>query len=216
MDKLKLERIAAHEGGHAIARLACGLSLVGITIDREVARSKTASENTAGCVWGLPDNYACNPLEAFSDVPLHELAGEEFSFATCVFCYARTISFLAGREAERIFFDQPPDSYSGSDVQAAAFLVTTITNTRKAALVLLDHARIDAARILAARKHQVEIIAAALLEQKTLDGQEIDAILSGRPDALRRKRWTATAASAELFKTMTDGGLKRLNLVYGC
>jgi hypothetical protein len=70
--------------------------------------------------------------------------------------------------------------------------------------------RTEAAVILAANKHQVEAIAEALLEQKTLDGAEIEAIISGRPDVLHKKQWAASIANAELFGR-TFGALSKLN-----
>jgi hypothetical protein len=77
---------------------------------------------------------------------------------------------------------------------------------------LLDLARIDAARIVAANIHQMESIAAALIEHKTLDGAEIDQILAGmtpaqRAEKLRRKKWTDTIAGAEAFR-LAHGGLR--------
>jgi hypothetical protein len=85
-----LGRIAGHEAGHAVAAIVCGLK-----IDRATIDPATAGPGNAGCIWSTPNHYDCSPLEAFSDVPLHEIAGGEFSFFTQVFCYARTIEMQA-------------------------------------------------------------------------------------------------------------------------
>jgi hypothetical protein len=97
-------------------------------------------------------------------------------------------------------------------MRSAGYLVNCIAGTPKAALALLDFAKADAARILAARKHQVEAVAAALIEGKTLDGAEIEAIISESvlsPARKARRRWDAMAVNAALF-TASHGGLKRL------
>jgi hypothetical protein len=218
MDELR--RISGHESGHVIAAVTCGLQIDGATIDRAAA-----GFGRSGCIWLTRNSYACKPLEAFSDISLHELMqpplakieGQALSKGTCILLYAKIINLMAGKEAERLLFDQPPEHVrSSSDMRTAAFLVNCIAGTPKAALALLDFARNDASRILTARKHQAEAVAAALVQYRTLDAEQIEAVLAERPGVFRRKQWTAMVASAELFKTMTDGGLKRLNLVYGC
>jgi hypothetical protein len=212
----KLRRIAGHEAGHVVADHACGLSIDLATIDPVVARA-----GRAGCVFGTPDNYDCRPLQEFSAFPLRELMpepliidGHTISAATCVHCYARTIACLAGTEAERLLFPNRTPMAAGSDIKKATGLASIFA--RAATAAFLNFAIIDAARILAANKHQIEAIAAALLECKTLDGAEIDDILAGMTlaqmaERARRKQMAAMTAGAALF-TASHGGLQMLRV----
>jgi hypothetical protein len=212
MDRLK--RTAGHEAGHVIAAVACGLKIDGATIDPE-----KAGPGKAGCVWnhlGNPDEV--RPLKEFSDAPLFELVppcaddftADEITAAAKlrITLYAQTIQALAGVEGARLLFPDRTPSASATDMQQAVAHAKLIASDLKAALALLDFARVDAARILTVRRRQLEAVSTALFEHKTLDGAEIADILAGR--SLQRKRWDAMAESAALFMTMTGGGLKPL------
>jgi ATP-dependent Zn protease len=210
----KLERIAAHEAGHVITALSCGLAVDGATIAPE-----KAGAGNAGCVWSNPGSCPdIRPLEEFSDAPLFELVrscADDFTAAEVieanrlhVTIYARIIQALAGVESDRLFFPDRNPLAATTDMQQAMAHARLIAIDLKAALALIDRARADARHILIANKHQVDIVVEALLEHKTLDGAEIAAVLAGR--SLRRKRLDAMAASAEMFLAMTGGGLKPL------
>jgi hypothetical protein len=212
MDRIK--RTSAHEAGHVVAALAVGLSIDGASCD-----PVAAGPGRNGCIWLTPNDYTCKPLWKFSSFMLHELRqvplakieGKPLSVVTFVFFYAKTICLMAGKEAERLLFDQvPANLWSSSDMRGAAFLASTITGTHKAALTLIDRARADAKRILVANRTSVESLAAALLKEGTLDAEQIEAVISGRHDVLQRKQWSMTAAGAAQFMAMTGGGLKPL------
>jgi hypothetical protein len=189
------DRVSKHEAGHIVAAHACGLSVDGATID-----PTKAPPGAAGCVFMTPGDYSCGQLETFSEFSLHELRceplpkidGQPLGDMTSVLLYAKIISLVA-----------PND---GDHDMLAATIISTLITAKPAAL--LDMARADAASILAARKHQVEAISDALIACRTLDGAEIAAILSGRSDALQRKRWDATVASAALFTDLNGGFLE--------
>jgi hypothetical protein len=212
----KLRRVAGHEAGHVVADRACGLSIDLATIDPEVAGA-----GRAGCVFGTPDNFNSKQLWEFSDHTLGELMPDpliidsyRISAATCFHCYARTIACLAGTEAERILFPERTPMDAGSDIKAATGFATVFAH--KATAAWLTFARADAAKILAARKHQVEAVADVLIECKTLDGAEIDNILAGMSlaqmvERARRKQMATMTANAALF-TASHGGMTRLNL----
>jgi hypothetical protein len=211
MLKDRLDRVVAkHEAGHVIVGLVCGLLTDRVSIN-----------SNGGRTWGRSCD-GIKSLEEFSDAPLFELVcpcaddftAEEVSLAAKlrITLYAQTIQALAGSQSELLFFPERTPMLAASDVQRAAKYAKLVASDLKAAAALLDYARIDAERILAARRHQVEAIAAALLKERTLDAEQIEAVISGRPDVLRRKQWTAMAASAELFMTMTGGGLKLLTI----
>lgn len=212
--------ISIHEAGHAVAARACGLS-----IDRATIDPKVAGPGRGGCVWQTPNNHDCKPLKEFSDAPLFELArpcaddftAEESRFAAklIVRFYARTVTALAGTQAELLFYPDRTPMIATTDVQEAQRFSDLVTSTPEESAMLLDHSRTDAARILAARRRQVEAIAGALIERKTLDAADIDDVLSEsstpalRTERARRRRWAAMAVSVEQFKTMTGGGLVR-------
>jgi hypothetical protein len=203
----RITSVARHEAGHVVADYFCGLSIERVTIDREIT-----APGTAGAVWSTPDDLTCKPLKEFSDITLDELTrppraileGQPLSQATCVLLYAKMIALLAGKEAAP---DQPAANSSG-DIRKAAFYSNCIAGTPKAALALIDRARADAKRILIARKHQVEVVAVALIARGTLDGSEIADILAGVPPAQmaerqRRKDWAAmTERAASFGKTL--------------
>jgi hypothetical protein len=121
---------------------------------------------------------------------------------TCIVLYAHTVVTVAGTEAEILLLpDRPSMIGNDSDVEKATFLSGFFP--RPAAV--LEHARADAANILAARR-QVEAIARALLGMKTMSGAEIDDVLSVTPalraERARRRRWAATVESAGKFGTL--------------
>jgi hypothetical protein len=106
--------------------------------------------------------------------------------------------------AERLFFpDRSPSvMVAANDLRAEKYLASLFANQA----AFLDCARADAEQILTVSRHQVEAVAEALLEHKTLCGAEIDDILSEsltpalRAERARRRRWTAAmAASAGAF-----------------
>jgi hypothetical protein len=207
----RLKETARHEAAHVVAHHACGHPVDRATIDPEIA-----GPGNAGAVWSPNLNIDSKPLHEFSDITLHELTkppraqleGQPLSDGSCVLVYGRMIAALAGKEADRLF-DRP--SMPRTDMRIAVYFATCIAGTHEAALALIDRARADAKRILIVKKNQVEIVAAALLEYRTLDSEQIAAVLAGRPDAIRRKQWTAMAAGAEQFRAMT-GGLRLLTI----
>jgi ATP-dependent Zn protease len=182
-------RTAVHESGHVVTARSCGLSIDGATI--------VAEQERAGCVWLTPNNIDCKPLREFSDARFGRpsIDGRQLSHTTGVLVYARTVNMLAGAAAERLIFS---DQACGdqNDLRAAMFYASMFADPA----AFMANARADAERILAARRSQVEAVAAALIERKTLDGAEIDDVLSLTPaqrlERARRRRWAATVASA--------------------
>jgi hypothetical protein len=152
---------AVHEAGHIVADLSVGLPIARATIDPAIA-----GPERAGFVEGMPNVYSCKPLRSFSGVPLRSLTGSidgrALSRQTCVILYARTVVKATGMAAERLFFpDRSPSvMVAASDLRAEKYLASLFSDPA----AFLDHARADAARIMIARRHQVEAVAAALVE----------------------------------------------------
>jgi hypothetical protein len=88
---------------------------------------------------------------------------------------------------------------AASDLRAEKYISILFSDPA----AFLDNARADAVKILTARRHQVEAVAAALIEHKTLDGAEIDDVFSVTPalraERTRRGRWAAAVENASAF-----------------
>jgi hypothetical protein len=213
-----LYRVAIHEAGHVVAGRAAGMPVDGATVDPAIA-----GPGLAGRAWG-PHARDCKLLAEMSDVPLCEQVrplmptiGEDKTIAAEVYAaaHARTVELLAGIEAERLSFDQTPGPATYDMQQAQAF-ANLVASTSKSAAAFLDFARCEASEILAAHKASVEAIAAALIERKTLNGVEIDEIISVAEarDALIaenawRREWRNIATRAAAFKTEAARSLRR-------
>jgi hypothetical protein len=109
--------------------------------------------------------------------------------------YARAIMFLAGGES-RIFVGRDHSDGDRNDIRAAEFCACWVSSDPRS---FLRMARTDAGRILRTRRHQVELLANALLEFGSLDAEQIKAAMSGVPDALRRRQWNSSAVNAASF-----------------
>jgi hypothetical protein len=188
-------RTAVHEAGHVMTALACGLSIDGATIDRE-----TCPAGATGCVWLTPDNVDCRPLLDFSDVSLDRpsLDGRLLSSTTGALVYAKTINMFAGAAAERLIFSDQTDG-DQNDVRAATFYAGLFPDPE----TFMTSARADASRILMVKRPQVEAVAAALLERKTLSAEEIEDVISLTPamiaERARRRRWAVITVNAGSF-----------------
>jgi ATP-dependent Zn protease len=188
-------RTAVHEAGHVVTALACGLLIDGATIDPEVA-----GPGAAGCVWLTPDNLDCKPLREFSDASLDRpsLDGRLLSSTAGALVYAKTINLFAGAAAERLIFSDQTDG-DQNDVRAATFYANLFPDPE----TFLTRALVDAERILSVNRRQVEAVAAALLERKTLDAEEIEDVISLTPamiaERARRRRWAVMTVNAGSF-----------------
>jgi len=100
--------------------------------------------------------------------------------------YARAIMLVAGGES-RMFVGHDHSDGDRNGIRAAEFCACWVSSDPS---VFEDGPRRCCQ--LHERKHQVEALAAALLQEGSLDAGEIAAILSGRPDVTRRSRWNAS------------------------
>lgn len=203
---MQIERVATHEAGHAVAALAVGLDLVLATIDPAVA-----PEDMAGLV-RLADRSSSSPLHELSAFALHNIVStapilDSEIIRAATYCYARTVVTVAATSAERLFYPEHEPMEAGGDDDAAIDVANRMSNRP---VHFLWCARRDAKRIVKSNRHQIEILAEALLEYQTLSGAEIEAVLSGRFNR-RKQQWAATIASANLFE-ISHGGLQRLGI----
>jgi hypothetical protein len=198
---------AIHESGHAITALATGLPLLKVSLDPALMPTKW----TAGAVFCTPKKYVCNPLREFSDNTVERLRGEPplplldghiVSELTLAMLYAQAIMAMGGREAELLVFGENRTQGERIDLKIAKHYARFATGDTEAFLRL---ARADAKRILAANIKSIENLAAALLEFKTLDADQISAIVEGRSSVVtmaeyaRRSEWRRVNERASLF-----------------
>ena len=139
-----------------------------------------------------------------SDAPLPKIIdGKVLSPRAAVLMYARAIMLVAGGGESRMFVGHDHSDGDRNDIRAAEFCACWVSSDPS---VFEDGPR--RCWQLHERKHQVEALAAALLQEGSLDAAEIAAILSGRPDVTRRSRWNASIVNAESF-SRTFGTLTR-------
>src|ERR1700730_11417537 len=186
-------RSAGHEAGHVIVRRTLGTPVEGVTIDRDIA-----GPGRKGCVWS-PDSREASSPEAYFAQRVVELAG--------------------GMAAERLLWPDRPPKFARSDTRKAiGFASRMCDRSRKSVAALLESARTEAARILAAHRAALEAVTLALLERQTLDGAEIDQIIleaelspAMRVEKLRREQMKEMMAGAEAFR-IVHGGLQMLRV----
>jgi len=134
--------------------------------------------------------------------PLPKIIDGKVLVGAAVLMYARAIMLVAGGES-RMFVGHDHSDGDRNDIRAAEFCACWVSSDPS---VFEDGPR--RCWQLHERKHQVEALAAALLQEGSLDAAEIAAILSGRPDVTRRSRWNANIVNAESF-SRTFGTLTR-------
>lgn len=202
---------AFHEAGHISANFAVGLTpMVFATINSTLGRSGHVE---------LPlETDTCGRLHQFSIFSLHDVRrsplpkvinGKPLTPTAAVVLFARAVVAIAGGEAVRMNFAGHYDlERDRNDVAHAEICAGLVTGDPAAFLVM---AREDARRIITVQSHQVEAVAKALMQFGSLNAGEIEAALSARPDAVRRRQMEVMAANAALF-TATHGELKRLTI----
>jgi hypothetical protein len=201
------QRIAVHEAGHAVCARVLGHEVGGVTVNPDALRGYE------GLCWGVGHTEAfaegrgdaSDVREAIaSEMPQ---AGEDRRHVADVFAevYAKCIEFLAGRAAERLLLEDEP-APPADDLRQARELTLLICKSEEAIESFLTHCDI-AARDLSMPYGDVVIVLSTVLRiKRTLDGAEIDKIISdveaGKALAIERRRraeWRRREKSAEHF-----------------
>ena len=171
-------RIAIHEAGHVVAGRALGQLVGGVTIE--------PGPGYSGATWG-PDSDPsrfCSSEEiietcvtlatlmpAFGE-PRDDLAVD------LIHTHARVVELLAGTEAERQLFTDAPPLEAPHDVAEAGAHAALICCSHVAGRAFLAYAKIEASELIRLHRHRVQAVADALVERRTLDGAEIDAVIA--------------------------------------
>lgn len=201
------ERIAAHEAGHALCARLLGHAVGGVTINPDPVRG------SEGMCWGI--GYA----EAFtagrgdaSDVcqalaPVMPDDGEDRGETADVFAsvYSHCIELMAGRAAERLFFDGEPAGPI-DDLRQARELALLFCKSEEAIESFLMHCDLAARDYLMPHGAVLMALSTILRIKRTLDGVEIDALISDvetrmaqAKEDVRRRHWRETVERAKTF-----------------
>jgi hypothetical protein len=171
------DRIAVHEAGHAVAARLLGHPLGGATVD--------PGPGYEGRVWG--EHHA----EAFSQgrgdasdvrgvlAPMMPKAGEDRSSVGDVFgnVYAHCVELMAGRAAERMLLGQEAAPHA-DDLRQARELSLLICSSEEAIETFIAHCDVAARDLLMPYGDVVMTLSIVLRIKRTLDGGEIDKIIS--------------------------------------
>jgi hypothetical protein len=170
-------RIAVHEAGHAVAARLLGHPLGGATVD--------PGPGFAGRVWGErhAEAFAIGRGDA-SDVrealePLMPSAGEDHSSRGDIFGYVynQCIEFMAGRAAEVMLLEGDP-VVPADDLRQARELALLICKSEEAIKAFIAYCDVAARDLLMPRGDVVIVLSTVLRIKRTLDGAEIDEIIS--------------------------------------
>ncbi|NOJ40323.1 hypothetical protein [Bradyrhizobium australiense] len=173
------QRIAVHEAGHAVAARLLGRQVGGVTIN------PAADGGFEGLCWGVgyTEAFAQGRGDA-SDVrealaPLMPEPGEDRRGVADIFGHVRDqcIEFLAGRAAERIVLDGEPIA-PVDDLRQARELALLICSSESAIDTLIAHCDVAARDLLMPYGDVVMALSILLRVKRTLDGAEIDALIS--------------------------------------
>ena len=199
-------QVATHEAGHIVAARLLGHPLGGATVD--------PGSGFEGRVWGE------RHVEAFaegrgdaSDVrealaPLMPTPGEDASSISDVFAnvYSHCIELAAGWAAERMLLGENDTPSAGDDLRQARELALLICRSEEAIDTFIAHCDVAARDLLMPYGDVVMVLSIVLRIKRTLDGGEIDSLVSDlqarkalATEHLRRKQWERTVESAAEF-----------------
>jgi hypothetical protein len=203
-------RIAIHEAGHAVAARLLGHPLGGATV--------TPGTGFEGRVWGERHveaftegrGDAADVREALaSEMPQ---AGEDRRPVADVFgnVYAHCIELMAGRAAEAILLDGEP-APPADDLRQARELAMLFCTSEDAIKSFIAHCDVAARDLLMPHCDSVIVLSTVLRIRRTLDGAEIDKIISDLQarkalavEHTRRALWNRSIENAARFRTSVE------------
>jgi hypothetical protein len=197
-------RIAIHEAGHVLAARLLGHEVGGVTVNPDAARGYE------GLCWGVGHKEAfakgrgdaSNVREVLA--PLMPKPGEDRSSVSDVFgnVHAQCLQLLAGRAAERMLLESEP-AMPADDLRQARELAMLICSSEEAIETFIAHCDVAARDLLLPHGDVVMTLSIVLRIKRTLDGAEIDDLISSMQarkalafERARRKRWEGVTENA--------------------
>jgi hypothetical protein len=206
-------RIAVHEAGHVVAARLLGHEIGGVTVNPDPARG------CEGLCWGV------GHTEAFSNgsgdasnvraalAPIMPQPGEDGSSVSDVFAnvYDHCIELMAGQAAERMLLGDDDTRPAVDDLRQARELAMLICRSEEAIETFLSHCDVAAHDLLMPYGDVVIALSTVLRIRRTLDGPEIDALISNvetlKAQAIERRR-RADGRKRELSARNFSGGVR--------
>ena len=116
------------------------------------------------------------------------------------------ISIMAGGAAEMALLGDEPPKFIGSDVPNASYFARMVCSTTASVVAFLEHGYQEALALVEQHKTVVHAIAQALIEKRTLNSTEIDAVIvpalaakAAADEHKRRADWNAVLGNAASF-----------------
>lgn len=205
-------RIAVHEAGHALCARLLGHAVAGVTVNPDPMRG------SEGMCWGSGHSEAFTAGRGDASDVRQALAsempedGEDRAAVSDVFAnvYGLCVELMAGRAAERLLLDEEPAGPI-DDVRQARELALLFCKSEEAIENFLSHCDIAARDLLMPHGALLMALSTVLRIKRTLDGTEIDALISDvqarmarAEEHVRRRRWRGTVENANTF-TSSEG-----------
>lgn len=206
------QRIAVHEAGHAICARLLGHEVGGVTANPDPIHG------SEGLCWGVGHSEAFSEGGAdAADVravisPMMPKAGEDRRPVADVFgsVYSKCTEFVAGRAAERLLLDGEP-CQPVDDLRQARELALLICFSDEAIETFLAHCDVVARDLLSPHGDVLMVLSTVLRIKRTLDGSEIDEIISDvvtrKAMAIERRRraeWRKSEQEAAGFRAQCE------------
>jgi hypothetical protein len=202
-------RVALHEAGHTVVGRSLGEEVAGVTI--------IPSGNYGGLTWG--PKYVRSEFDGSSadDAVVPDLCGmiaasmpgpgEPRVNAAEIYAHVhvRVVDLCAGTAAETLLFPDDAPWVAHSDIRQARALASIICTSEAAIDGYLLFGLAEAKALIVQHRPAVLAIAEALMIERTLNAEQIDAIISAAPEHARRADWIKVLESAAGYATTASG-----------
>jgi hypothetical protein len=202
-------RIALHEAAHLTVGRALGASYGGATIEENLELG------FSGLCWGphFQSRFAgevSSVIEQIDELMPRDGDARDDTAEIFQHVHTRVTELTAGSEAEKLHCG---DAWAANDDRKQEQqLAALIFSTPQSVEAFIAACALEARAILRRHADVVQVLAAALLEHRTLDGAQIDEAISRAVAARqlaaeheRRRRWHDVIVSASSFKAKHRG-----------
>jgi hypothetical protein len=192
-------RIALHEAGHCVNGKVLGQDVAGCTI--------VPGDGYGGLTWGplfdrsmlstdneVPD--LCEKIAVLMPGPGESRINVAEIFAHC---HVRVVDLMSGTAAEMLLHPQCPPWTAHSDVRHARATASLICTSESAIDHYLSFGLAEAKALIEQHRAAVLAIAEALMIERTLNAEQIDAIIAAAPERARRAAWIGVQKNAASF-----------------